>query len=193
MRTLETKENKNVCLHVHVCEWWEVLRDVRDGIADFGMATEIPDDGLHHDLIITSPHRLIVPSKHDIKEPVSMKDLAGQTVVCMHTASGPIAIEHQLRAQNIQARIITVATASQVLAWLSRGLGIGFLPECMVPDDGRFSKLHTAFALIDAFDSLYKRKCIDGEERSFGDEQEPLPSPAERIYSNIKDYWSPKK
>lgn len=196
---LERQDNKNVSLHIQVREWWEVLRDLRSGIADFGIATEIPDDSLHHKPLIDSPHCLFARADHDLTktetEQLSLPDLEGHTVVCMHTASGPIAIEYQLRALNIKARIVTVDTASQVYSWINRGIGVGFLPECMVPDQKRFPKLPITHTLINASDTLYRRfqSVEKNEEEARQDvppEPEELSPAAETIYTAIKNYWA---
>lgn len=177
------KNNRDLCLHMHVGEWWQVLQDVRDGVADFGIATSIPDDSLQKKKLIRSPHRLVVAKSHHLHghNMLGIESLASETVVCMHTASGPVSMEYKLRWKKIFPQLITVDSASQVFSWIARGECVGILPECLVEHRNGFKPIKlSGVKLIDAFDMLYtsRERCLSHQ--------------AKTVYKHLLEYWHGK-
>ena len=166
----------NLCVQVR--QWWDVLRDVRNGMADFGIATDYPDDVLEKKLLLARQHRLVVPKKHKLakKKHVEIKELADETVICMQNASGPVAIEHRLLKHDVKARVIVLDTASQILTWITQGLGIGFLPDEMIPDSLAWC---TVPQMVEAVDCVYLKKNAS------------LSAEAQLVMEWILKHWNP--
>jgi DNA-binding transcriptional LysR family regulator len=178
-RTGWLTEHPEIDLDIRVREWWEVLSDVNDDLADFGIATSIVDDRVEREVILRRAHVAVMAESHPLarRKDFTLDDLNGHTVVCMHDVLAPVAVESHLRARNVRAQVVLLQTASQILAWVREGVAVGFVTEDMLPDDDSLVRHSVKPTLVTAEDAVYtKRKTVLSED-------------AQAVLSCIRDYW----
>ena len=129
----------NIRLHQGSPE--QVVRMVRDEVADIGIATEaladMPD-------LVSLPcyewrHAVVMPAGHPLTqaERISLEDLALLPLVSYHPSfSGRTRVDQAFAARNLKPNIVLEAIDADVIKTYVRiGLGVGIVAEAAVRDD----------------------------------------------------------
>lgn len=169
-------------IDITTCEWWEVLRSVRNGDADIGIATEVGEPPLERIPILRRPHVFVVGKSNPLssRRLLEWEELDGQTIVCLGSFIAVIDVEKILRDCGLLPQIVTVSTCSQVLTMAQHGVGIGVVTPDMVIN-------HTGLAIVPiagenyvARDAIFVRGKAKDDSASFD---------LKPICQAMADYW----
>lgn len=161
----------SINIHCETREWWKVIEDVRTGLADFGIAADLPDESVCKAVLLRRPHVAVFSDTlHELtqKKEVTIEDFNSHGAICLHQFSAPVALESHIRPDS--ARIIRVNTNMQAAAWAARNLGIALLVEDVVPQGYNLTMKPLSFEPVEACDCIYSpRKGLSGSARSVHD------------------------
>ena len=155
-------------LDITTCEWWEVLRSVRNGEADIGIATEVGEPPLKRFPLLRRPHVFVVGKGNPLasRRLLEWEELAGQTIVCLGSFIAVIDVEKILRDCGLLPQIVTVSTCSQVLTMAQHGVGIGVVTPDMVTTQTGLAVVPIAGENYVARDAVFVRGKKDDSENS---------------------------
>jgi DNA-binding transcriptional LysR family regulator len=173
-------------LDIRVREWWQVIEDVRNGIADFGIATTAQQKAVDRIEFLDRPHVAFIPAKSSLakEKAITPEHLDGKTIVCLHSYLVPFGLPEYLSTNGVNAQLVSLPTCSQIISWITRTSAIAILPGEMLPSGYKALPLNPK--VLDASDSIYVRKKKEKEE----EEQPRMPESAELALNEIRKYWA---
>lgn len=186
----ETEENRKIDLRIEVREWWQVLRDVRDGIADFGIGTAMPCAGLSEDLFLVRPHVLLFHRNHKFankkEKEIDVTALSGERIACLRDFIAPLSVDTYLSRNGVtNLHFIEALNSAHLLSFVRNNVAVAFITNDAIPLDGEVlaRPVRGRIALASARDAIYTRAA--DEQRPFGSESDA----ARRVRECISSYW----